>query len=281
MKVYLALDWNTIGMRFYPMLGLGQFHILVSAATLWQKTGGRRFWDYDMPPHRELILDSGAFSLLSSMSDYPYSLEDYLAVAVRHRADLVAARDWPCEPWGKIKVPVPERIARTVEADVRICDAPLPDGVRPLPVIQGWFVEDYLSCIDQIRERGALRDTMAVGSCCKRSSIRDVMDIARAIRAELPRTRLHYFGLKIQAMKQPGFGRLADSVDTGAWSFVSGGQYYPWADGKCSFCGKPQEYNGKGHLHNKPASSERMHRLYSYLPRLQSTQQTDIEGYMQ
>jgi len=276
MKVFFVLDWSSIESR-YPILGSSQFPILISAATLWIRTKGRYLWKPKLPPHRELIIDSGAFSLLSSLKDYPFSFEDYISLAYDYRPDFIAARDWPCEPYGRIQIDTAERIRRTVEADAQICDATLPNGTRPLPVIQGWTVRDYLSCIGQLREAGLIRPYMAVGSCCKRSNIRQVMEIARAIRAELPTVRLHYFGLKIQAFRQPGFVYLADSTDTGAWALY-GKFIAPWKDGACSFCGKRQEYEGAGHLHRMPASRERMQRFYAYLRKLVPTEQEVIDA---
>lgn len=281
MRIYFCLGWDSMNSRAL-ILGLRQFDILISAAALWQARKPK-LWRPKVPPHREMLLDSGAFALLESMPDYPFSLEDYLSVAGELGADWIAARDWPCEPYGKIRVPVPERVWRTVEADAEIVDAEMPGRARPLPVIQGWDVADYLSCIDQLRDRGLLRPRMAVGSCCGRKSVAEVLTIARAIRAELPATDLHYFGLKVSALRSPGFSELADSIDTGAWQIwtPTGERYAPWVDGRCASCGKLREDPGPslGHLHLKARAEDRTDRFWRYRAVLRSTPQRSLEGW--
>lgn len=282
MKIYLCLDWTSMRADGpYPLLGISQFPILVSAASLWQKGQGRRFWMPRLAPHREFLLDSGAFSLLSTMPDYPYSVHDYVEVARKLEATHIAARDWPCEPFGRIRVPVEERIRRTVDADAEILDYPDLNGCAPLPVIQGWTPEQYVACIDAMKERGLIRDFMAVGSCCKRTSTAEVMAVARAVRTELPaRVQLHFFGLKVTAFRQPGFARIAHSVDTGAWAFLD--HYAPWVKGLCSTCGTPKVNDSgrrDGHLHMRPRAEERTHRLYTWLRKAKMTPQRDIGGF--
>lgn len=282
MRIYFCLGWDSMNSRSI-ILGLRQFNILISAAALWQARKPK-LWRPKVPPHRELLVDSGAFALLSSMPDYPFSLADYLSAAGDLGADWIAARDWPCEPYGRIRVPVPERIRRTVEAAAEIVDAEMPGRARPLPVIQGWAVADYVSCIDQLRERGLIRPRMAVGSCCGRKSVGDVLAIARAVRAELPGTELHYFGLKVTALRAPGFVRLADSIDTGAWQVwnPTGERYAPWVDGRCGSCGKPRTDPGDspGHLHRMVRSEDRTDRFWRYRRILRPTLQRSIDGPM-
>jgi len=233
MKVYFGLDFPSMRAKTEILLGMRQFPILVSASALWQFKPGK-LWRPKLPPHKELLLDSGAFALLTGKEkNFPFSFEDYAKVADDLNADLIAARDWPCEPWGKIALSVKERIERTVAADIEIVDR-FPD--RGLVVVQGWTARDYVDCIDLLRDQGlADRKIVAVGSCCRRTDIHEVMGIARAVRRELPGTKVHYFGLKIQALRQPGFVNLADSTDTTAW-LLSGSFMASWtAEGTCSF----------------------------------------------
>jgi hypothetical protein len=264
--VFYCLGWDTMSGRS-PILGLRQFRILVSAASLWQKTNGKRLWTPSFI--RELgpadsIMDSGGFTALSGWSRYPWSLPEYLAAAGELKLHWIAARDWPCEPWGKIRATVPERIERTVEADGEIVDAELPQGSEPLPVIQGWTVEDYVSCIDRLKDAGIVRPKMAVGSCCARKSVREVLPIARAIRRELPGVALHYFGMKVLALREPGFKELADSIDTGAWQ-----RWVP----------TNERHDAYGNLRLQARSEERMDRFYRYRTLLKGTDQKALDSF--
>lgn len=152
-------------------------------------------------------------------------------------------------------------------------------------MIQGWTLDQYIGCVDSMRERGLLTDYLGVGSVCVRKRVREAMGIARALREALPaRTRLHYFGLKIEALRQPGFAQLAESIDTGAWALY-GKFYAAWGgDGLCEYCGKERTYEAGtrgdvGHLHRFPRSDQRLDRFYRYVRVLAETPQTALERF--
>lgn len=125
-QVYFCLDWSSLGgISRHPLLGIGQFRILVSAATLWQKRAGRGWWLPPLPPNSGMILDSGGFSVLKAgANEYPFPVEDYLMVAERYRPTYVAARDFPCEPFiGSMPVEEPARSTRTRRSSRPSCRA--------------------------------------------------------------------------------------------------------------------------------------------------------------
>lgn len=271
-RIFWGLSFDQLYGK-YPLLGQGRLPILIPAASVWQGGNNKnlripRRWI----PGAERFLDSGGFALLTRYPHYPFGLDDYLGLARRLEADWIAARDVPCEPWGRLKTPVKDRIQQTVDAAVELLEVPyLGDyGIQPVSVIQGWTVQDYLSCVDQLRERDALTDLMAVGSCCKRTDVRDVFEIARAVRSALPsRIRLHFFGLKTTALADAEFREIAYSVDTSAWTFGLGGRYEPWTpDGHCSVCGKTRIEASQGHLHRQIPKPGMTDAFYQYLHRL-------------
>lgn len=130
-------------------------------------------------------------------------------------------------PWefenGPEKVGVPDHQWNTVlrykwileELRARRCDTYL------MPVLQGYTPAEYVDCIKLYEKEGLLPHGayVGVGSVCKRNvNPETVVEVLSAIKRHRPDLRLHGFGIKITALKDPKVRALLESADSMAWS---------------------------------------------------------------
>lgn len=174
---------------------------------------------------REWIMDSGAFTEISTHGHYRTSVAEYARHINRWGyagSGLVAAvaQDWMCEPHivRKTVLTVAEHQRLTVE---RYDDLlALVDDVYVIPVLQGYTVEDYLRHLEMYGARLAHGAYVGVGSVCKRNTnIAAIEGILTAIKGIRPDLRLHGFGLKLTALSSTAVRDLLESADSMAWSY--------------------------------------------------------------
>lgn len=180
-------------------------------------------------PEDGWMLDSGAFTEISTHGRYRFSAEQYAREAakwVSPKLKVVVAQDYMCEPFilGKTGLTVAEHQRLTVERydDLLFCWDILGKPWWPpiMPVLQGWTVDDYLSHIDLYGRRLEPGMWVGVGSVCKRQgSVETIEAILTAIKAKRPDLRLHGFGVKLTALRSPVVRALLHSADSMAWSF--------------------------------------------------------------
>lgn len=174
---------------------------------------------------REWIMDSGAFTEISTHGRYRTSVEDYARQVNRWSypgSGLVAAvaQDWMCEPW------IIKKTGLTVEDHQRLTieryDAlvPLCPNTYILPVLQGYTAGDYLRHQEMYGDRLPHGAYVGVGSICKRNAnIMSIERILSAIKMVRPDLRLHGFGLKLTALSSAGVRECLYSADSMAWSY--------------------------------------------------------------
>jgi len=170
------------------------------------------------------IMDSGAFTEISTYGGYRHDVAEYAAAARLWsevgRLEAIVAQDWMCEPWiiQKTGLSVDEHQRLTVERYDALVGEALPAPV--LPVLQGFLPTDYLRHVRQYSSR--LRPDMwvGVGSVCKRNGRpSEVATILATIKSERPDLRLHGFGLKKTALLDPSVRVHLHSADSMAWSY--------------------------------------------------------------
>ena len=122
-----------------------------------------------------LFVDSGGFHSSFVHGGYNKSDAEYLHFVRKTKADYFALRDYPCEPQilKKHNVTVKDQILRTVNHHIKLLDLAKKYelSAKPIPVIQGWEIGDYLFCLDKFREHGLIGngfDYIAIGSLCRR-----------------------------------------------------------------------------------------------------------------
>lgn len=170
------------------------------------------------------IMDSGAFTEVSTHGGYRHSVEEYAAEIRRWRGNgrLIAAvaQDWMCEPWivERTGLSVAEHQRLTIERyDALIACAP---GVYIMPVLQGYAPPDYASHIEQYGYRLRHGMWVGVGSICKRNGDpRAIEEVLLAVHRARPDLKLHGFGLKTTALSSGIVRKLLATADSMAWSF--------------------------------------------------------------
>lgn len=176
---------------------------------------------------RDWIMDSGAFTEISTHGHYRHSVADYAAEIRRWAGNgrllAAVAQDWMCEPWivERTGLSVPEHQRLTVER----YDALMREdcaGIYVMPVLQGYAPEDYVRHLAQYGERLSRGAWVGVGSVCKRNGDpQAVAAVLLAIKQARPDLRLHGFGLKGTALADPLVTGLLHTADSMAWSFAA------------------------------------------------------------
>lgn len=172
------------------------------------------------------IMDSGAFTEISTHGHYRHSVDEY-AEQIRRWAgngNLLAAvsQDWMCEPWivQRTGLSVAEHQRLTIERydALLACDT----GVYILPVLQGYEPAEYVEHVRLYGDRLAFGAWVGVGSICKRNGDPSaIFRVLYAIKQERPDLRLHGFGLKTTALASPFITDLLHTADSMAWSFAA------------------------------------------------------------
>lgn len=178
-------------------------------------------------PAKEWIMDSGAFTEVTTHGGYRHGPEEYAAeinrlAKINPGLKVAVSQDWMCEPWviEKTGLSVEEHQRLTVERYDALLR--LVEDVYLLPVLQGYTVRDYLSHIEQYGDRLQPGAYVGVGSVCKRNGdVRQIEAILGAIKKKRPDLHLHGFGLKTTALASGIVREFLQSADSMAWSFAA------------------------------------------------------------
>lgn len=174
---------------------------------------------------RDWIMDSGAFTEISTHGRYRHDVASYAAEIRRWSTNgrllAAVAQDFMCEPW------IIERTGLSVEAHQRLTierfdqlRAEDTAGVYILPVLQGFDPTDYVRHVRAYGDRLPPGAWVGVGSVCKRNGDpRAVAAVLLAIKQERPDLRLHGFGLKTTALADPLVRAQLATADSMAWSY--------------------------------------------------------------
>lgn len=175
---------------------------------------------------RDWIMDSGAFTEVSTHGTYRHGVAEYAEQIKRwsKNGNLLAAvsQDWMCEPFivKKTGLTVAEHQRRTIERYDELVAADT--GVYIMPVLQGYAVMEYVEHLRAYGDRLKVGMWVGVGSICKRNgdplAIWKVLDY---IKDERPDLRLHGFGLKTTSLTNRIIADLLYTADSMAWSFAA------------------------------------------------------------
>jgi len=211
--------------------------VLVSASALarWRTINGcRRWggWDFkqlrNLPPTIDAVLDCGGFTSHVVYGGFPWSIDDYLALAGAHPFRHFASFDYPCEAEiAADDAAVKERLSRTIGANRetrrRAEDAGMAD--RFMPVLQGRRPCDYERCADALAWSMIPGRTVGVGSMCRREvrGPEGLIAVVEHLDRILPAgVTLHCFGVKGSALPflRPFDERIA-SIDSQAYGIAA------------------------------------------------------------
>ncbi len=178
---------------------------------------------------RDWIMDSGAFTEISTHGHYRTDVAEYAAQIRRWGTNgsgrLLAAvsQDWMCEPFivARTGLSVAEHQRLTVARYDALRAQDLA-GVYLMPVLQGFEPADYARHLAMYGDRLAAGAWVGVGSVCKRNGTpQQVAAVLHAIKRVRPDLRLHGFGLKTTALAHPLVRSLLDTADSMAWSYAA------------------------------------------------------------
>ena len=175
-------------------------------------------------------VDSGGFTELSMFGTWTVTPEEYVAAVARYDSEIgwmdwAAPQDWMCEPFitAKTGLTVAEHQRRTVENFARLTELwpEYSDDECPfMPVLQGWTLDDYLTCWRMYEDAGIDPrnfETVGLGSVCRRQATSEIAQIVTTLRQLDPGLPLHGFGVKLDGLRR--YGHLLASADSMAWSF--------------------------------------------------------------
>lgn len=170
------------------------------------------------------IMDSGAFTEISSHGCYRHAVSEYASEIRRWSGNgtlmAAVAQDYMCEPFiiEKTGLSVERHQQLTVERYDALVAEQVP--VPIIPVLQGYAPEDYARHVEMYGERLTYGMWVGVGSVCKRNAKpAAIIRVLHAIKTVRPDLRLHGFGLKKTSLQHPVIRELLHSADSMAWSF--------------------------------------------------------------
>lgn len=179
---------------------------------------------------RDVLVDSGAFTELSTHGAYRHSVGEYASELRRlHTAGAVeitaaVAQDYMCEAFmlERTGLTIADHQRLTIERydDLAADVADLPFPI--MPVLQGYDPDDYARHTEAYGDRLRAGMWVGVGSVCKRNvNPLSIVDVLHAIHRLRPDLRLHGFGVKRTALLHPGVRSMLDTADSMAWSFAA------------------------------------------------------------
>lgn len=170
-----------------------------------------------------LFIDSGGYSLMIQEGQHEPPPE-YLDYIERVDPPRYALQDYPCEPeiMDQYDRSVRDHIELTTEYHAEGLARARDRGISgdPVAVLQGWELEDYLTCIERFEDAGVLTDKLGIGSVCRRHAADDIADIILAVREQLPNRDLHAFGVKTDVLKNRKVRNALDSADSQAYNYA-------------------------------------------------------------
>lgn len=163
-------------------------------------------------------LDSAGFVAMLLYKGYPWSREAHVEIAGAYPWAWWAARDYCCEPEiAADRFEVIRRVLNTVDEYKRCVEEAERQGASfPMPVLQGWWPEDYELCAKLL---GYLPNLVGIGSVCRRP-LKGLLAIVDHLDRILPKhVRLHLFGVKSAGVQALWGHPRIESVDSMAWDF--------------------------------------------------------------
>jgi hypothetical protein len=216
--------------------------VLVSASALarWKSASGQRQWigwDFsqlgNLPSSVDAILDSGGFTSHVVYGGFPWSIDDYIALATAHPFRLFASFDYPCEAEiARDRASVSERLSRTIGANRETRRRADAAGIadRFMPVLQGRSPTDYERCADALAWSMVPGKVVGVGSMCRREvrGPEGLIAVVEHLDRILPAgVRLHCFGVKGAALPYlRAFEDRIASIDSMAYGIAARREAY-------------------------------------------------------
>ncbi|MFC4987379.1 DUF7221 family queuine tRNA-ribosyltransferase-like protein [Saliphagus infecundisoli] len=193
---------------------LGESNVMLS-----YQTKNNRPWD----GIETLFIDSGGYSLMLAEGTHERA-DPYLITSKRSMPTSLQYRDFPCEPaiLDEYERSVETHQRLTVEAAAEVLVRADERGIdaEPVTVVQGWEPEEYVHHVELLEREGCLTEHVGIGSVCRRNATDEIRDVIRAVdQATPPRTKLHAFGVKLEALRDEQVRNRLWSADSTAYDY--------------------------------------------------------------
>ena len=235
------LPWLWLGAQDAPVAWEGRARgpVLISAPRMrerWSSRGRRRG---DVPRFKPrpatvpVMFDSQAYTQISTHGRWTVTAKEYADFIVRASAELgtvqfVGTQDWMCEAHvlRKTGLDVAEHQRRTVQSFIELRE--MAPEVPWMATLQGHTGDDYLRCRDEFERAGvdlAKQRLVGLGSVCRRSGTRELVDLIERLTMEMPGVDFHGYGVKSDGVLE-SCTRLR-SIDSAAGS-MRGRKGWEW-----------------------------------------------------
>lgn len=214
-----------------PWIEDHQVPLLTNAKQRWSQAQSDflPMWEYDTPH----VIDAGGYNVQAawmkhedfreSATDdatdyYPWSVREYHDWLCEHDDEFewATAMDYACEDRFNELWSVEDRIEATLENTLEHVN--LDPEYQVLPVLQGRQVRDYVRCYEFYEDHGIDCDYVGLGTVCRLSSEKKIVELEKDIRALTNVEHIHGFGVKVDAYKH---GATFDTADSQAWVYVA------------------------------------------------------------
>jgi hypothetical protein len=151
----------------------------------------------------------------SQVPFFPWSVKEYHDWLCENADSFAwaAVMDYACEDRFNTLWDYEDRVEATVENTIRHFD--LHSGeYELLPVLQGRSADDYVECYDRLLERGIPVQKVGLGTVCRLSSSREIVDLEDELRRRRDFDHIHGFGVKRDSFSR---GAGFESADSQAW----------------------------------------------------------------
>lgn len=216
--------------------------LLTNAIHRWSDNTDRflDMWEYDTPH----VIDAGGYNVMASFvtqggslrSDatqqdvreelttnlpfYPYTLDEYHEWLATHSDEFEWATvlDYACEerfdPLWSYEQRRQATLDSTIEQFNKLQDSNA--SYKLLPVLQGREIDEYVDFYEQLDAHGIPTDHVGIGTVCRMSSEKRIVEFESEIREQTGAERFHGFGVKIEAFK---YDAAFESADSQAWVY--------------------------------------------------------------
>jgi hypothetical protein len=188
--------------------------VSANAFSAWSERNGYRQWRgwnlstlSNLPSGADCVLDSGGFTAHSAYRGFPWTVDQYLALATAYPFRLFAALDYPVERELAPSAPsISERLSRTICANYATFRAAKyhQASARMMPVLQGRTATDYAYCASKLAPIIDTSGTIGLGSMCRRHTHGDdgILSIVATLDQLIPSSiSFHLFGAKGDALR--------------------------------------------------------------------------------
>ncbi|MHA1221652.1 MAG: deazapurine DNA modification protein DpdA family protein [Candidatus Heimdallarchaeaceae archaeon] len=202
-------------------------NLLISAANYFKKgvlNTSNHFFKTNMV--RKSIIDCGIFEYYNKYHKFPYSVKEYTSFLNKAKPTYGVCMDMICLPHNILEDEEEKFNTNFKRIDFSVKNAIYnikhAKHYKPISVLQGFSIEEFEYCIEQLHSKGALTPILGIGSLAKRKP-KEVRYIVQKVKEKLNKIdcsiKLHGFGLSFSCLRNKAIRESLHSSDSLAWIF--------------------------------------------------------------